>query len=173
MLCSNILGTACIIEGMPAKGAEVHGMAQRGGSVEAHVRIGCIYGPMIPRGSADILIAVEPLEGARFSGYLKKGGIAVVNTEQIPPVGQTYKTGDMTEIIKERAGNIITHDFTEEAIKLGSIQALNVLILGAALRFLPLKKESIAESIGKTVKKEFIELNTAALNLGVSITEGK
>lgn len=170
LLCSNILGTACIIEGMPVKGAEVHGMAQRGGSVEAHVRIGCIYGPMIPRGSADILIAAEPLEGARFSGWLKKEGIAVVNTAQIPPVGQTYKTGDMTEILKKRTGNIITHGFTEEAIKLGSIQALNVLMLGAALKFLPLKKESIAEAIGKTVKKGFIELNTAALNLGMSIT---
>jgi len=171
LLCSNILGTACIIENVPVKGAEVHGMAQRGGSVEAHVRIGCIYGPMIPRGSADILIAAEPLEGARFSYWLKKGGIAVVNTAQIPPVGQTYNTEDMSKIIKERAGNMMAHDFTKEAIKLGSIQTLNVLMLGAALKFMPLKKESVAEAVKDTVKKNFVELNTAALNLGMSITK--
>jgi len=169
ILSSIILGNACILEGLPVKGAEVHGMAQRGGSVEAHIRIGCLYGPMIPVNSADILIAMEPLEGARYSYYLKKGGIAIVNTFQIPVMGETYRTEDMITIIKEKTENIIAKDFTSASIKTGSIKILNVLMLGVAIRYTPLKKEGIEEAIRQSIRKNFLEINLNALNQGYNL----
>lgn len=166
LLSSDVLGAACIAEGIPVKGAEVHGMAQRGGSVEAHIRIGCIYGPKIPENGADILIAMEPLEGARYSPYLKTNGIAIVNTEQIPLLGQNYKTADMLNVIKEKTENLIMHDFTAEALKAGSVKVLNILMLGAVSKYIPLGKDSLIEAIRNTVKEKFWDMNLAAFNAG-------
>ncbi|MCM8761702.1 MAG: indolepyruvate oxidoreductase subunit beta [Candidatus Omnitrophica bacterium] len=170
VLSSMILGTACIIEGLSVKGAEVHGMAQRGGSVEAHIRIGCIYGPMIPSGKADILIAMEPLEGARYSFYLKENKPAIINTFQIPAMGNTYKTEDMLDIIKEKTGNIIAGDFTSESIKIGSIRILNILMLGITARYVPVKKESMIEAIKQNVRKNLVDINLNAFNRGYEIS---
>ena len=74
ILASNILGEACLIEGRPVKGAETHGMAQRGGSVESHIRIDGLFGPLIPPGHADLLISFDLLEALRYSHYVKKRG---------------------------------------------------------------------------------------------------
>src|SRR5512133_2161793 len=85
MLASNILGEACLIEGKPVKGAETHGMAQRGGSVESHIRIGGEHGPLIPPGQADLLISFDLLEALRYSHYLKPGKTMVVNRDMVHP----------------------------------------------------------------------------------------
>ena len=85
ILASNILGEACLIEGRHVKGAETHGMAQRGGSVESHIRIDGIFGPLIPPGRADLLISFDLLEALRYSHYLKKGGKIVVNRHLVLP----------------------------------------------------------------------------------------
>jgi indolepyruvate ferredoxin oxidoreductase, beta subunit len=171
VLCSDILGEACILEDIPVKGSEVHGMAQRGGSVEAHIRIGCIYGPRIPEGSADLLIAMEPLEGARFSHYLKESGTALVNTSKIPLLGQDYEVNDILKIVREKTPKVIAWDFTSEAIKAGSIRTLNVLMLGTALKSLPLKEESLTSAIRQKIKKRYIEMNLGAFNLGISTAD--
>jgi len=169
LLSSDILGRACICENRPVKGAEVHGMAQRGGSVEAHIRIGCLYGPKIPAGKADILIAMEPLEGARFSFYLKENGFAVINTARIPLLGRIYKTEEMLGIIKKKTPNIICGDFTVEAVRAGSAKVLNILMLGAAFKQLPLRKESLAAAIRENVKEAFVEMNLAAFDKGLTM----
>src|SRR5512133_1950800 len=85
MLASNILGEACLIEGKPVRGAETHGMAQRGGSVESHIRVGGLFGPLIAPGKADLLISFDLLEALRYSHYLKTGGRAVVNRRLVVP----------------------------------------------------------------------------------------
>ena len=85
ILASNILGEACLLENRHIKGAETHGMAQRGGSVESHIRIGGEFGPLITPGQADLLISFDLLEALRYSHYLKKGGKMVVNSHLVLP----------------------------------------------------------------------------------------
>ena len=170
LLCSDILGEASIIEGLPVRGAEVHGMSQRGGSVEAHARIGCVYGPRIPAGKADILIAMEPLEGARFSHYLKNDGFAAVNTSPIPLLGKSYDVDRMIEILEKRTANIVPGNFSALAEKTGSIKVLNILMLGIASVHIPLAKESFVSAIKKSVKEKFLGMNLEALNSGIGIS---
>src|SRR5512136_962570 len=85
ILASNILGEACLIENRHILGAETHGMAQRGGSVESHIRIGGKFGPLIVPGQADLLISFDLLEALRYSHYLKRGGKMVVNQHLVLP----------------------------------------------------------------------------------------
>src|SRR5665647_893864 len=85
ILASNILGEACLIEGRHVMGAETHGMAQRGGSVESHIRIDGVLGPLISPGQADLLISFDLLEAVRYSHYLKKEGKMVVNRHLVLP----------------------------------------------------------------------------------------
>src|SRR5512136_1813994 len=85
ILASNILGEACLIEGRTVRGAETHGMAQRGGSVESHIRIDGKYGPLIAPGTADILIGFDMLEGLRYSHFLKEEGRLVLNRRMVIP----------------------------------------------------------------------------------------
>lgn len=115
-----------------------------------------------------MLIALEPLEGARFSYYLKKGGQCVINNHIVPPIGSSYEAEEMIGIIKERTDNIISHDFTSMAVNEGSVRILNVLMLGVARRFIPLKRDHIAQSITETVKKEFYRMNLKAFESGES-----
>ena len=98
ILASNILGEACLLEGRHVKGAETHGMAQRGGSVETHIRIDGLYGPLIVPGTADLLISFDLLEALRYSHYLKNGGKMVVNRQMVLPTSVfTQKTPIPTE----------------------------------------------------------------------------
>jgi len=166
LLCSNIIGNAAVEEEIPVRGVEVHGMAQRGGSVEAHIRLNCNYGPKIPYGKADLLIGFEPLEAARYSVYLKKNGVCIVNSYKIPVSGQDYDEEGVVKIIKKKTERIYIENFTEMAKKIGSVRVVNILMLGYASYFIPLKKNSLIKSIKKLVKKEFLELNLKAFKTG-------
>ena len=128
LLCSNVIGVSAVEEGVSVRGVEVHGMAQRGGSVEAHIRLNCNYGPKIPSGKADLLIGFEPLEAARYSVYLKKNGICIVNSYKIPVLRQDYEEEEMVKIIKKRTKRIYIENFTEMAKKIGSVKIVNILI---------------------------------------------
>jgi indolepyruvate ferredoxin oxidoreductase, beta subunit len=169
LLCSNLIGEACVTEGIPVKGAETHGMSQRGGSVEVHIRVGCIYGPMIPAGKADFLIALEPLEGARYSPYLKRDGLVFVNERSVQ-FGRGYKVNQQIEIIRRRTSRIISGDFTGMVMELGNVKILNVFMLGIASVFIPLKSESFQKSIKKVVRKEFVDINLKAFRQGRHIS---
>ena len=89
ILISDVLGRAAVKTGLPVRGAETHGMAQRGGSVINHTRIGCRFSPMVPSGGADVLLALEPAEALRFGHYISKDGVALINTEPVLPVSVT------------------------------------------------------------------------------------
>ena len=170
ILASNILGEACLLEGRHVKGAETHGMAQRGGSVESHIRIGGEFGPLIVPGQADLLISFDLLEALRYSHYLKKGGKMVVNRRLVLPTSVfTQKiavpTGD--EIIgRLRNYDLCLLDADTIAAGAGSVLAQNVVMLGAASGAMPLKPESLVEAVRKLVPPKTIEVNIKAFEMG-------
>ncbi|HVP94917.1 MAG TPA: indolepyruvate oxidoreductase subunit beta [Methanoregulaceae archaeon] len=170
ILASNILGGACLIEGRHVKGAETHGMAQRGGSVESHIRIDGQYGPLIAPGTAEVIIAFDMLEALRYSYYLEKDGIIVVNRQLVVPTS-VYMQGLPVPVIEEvrqrlAAQRICMIDADRLAVEAGSLLTQNIVMLGAASHFLPLKPESIAGAVSRLVPQKTLEINRKAFELG-------
>jgi indolepyruvate ferredoxin oxidoreductase beta subunit len=171
ILVSDIIGRAAVIEGISVRAAETHGMAQRGGSVVNHVRLGCEYGSLIPCGSAHGMLALEPAETLRYINDIGKDAVIVMNTSPICPV--TVASGlceypDIGSIIAEleKTYRIIAFDGEALALQAGTARALNVVMLGAISRYLPLSKEVVLECIRDMVPKKTIEVNLEAFRLG-------
>lgn len=172
ILASDIIGRAAVQEGLPVRCAETHGMAQRGGAVENHVRIGCKYGSLIPAGGADCLMSMEPLEALRYARFLNPKGIAVINTEKIVPV--TVNLGKVPypeldvilDTMKGLCSEVKAENYTELAKKAGAVQALNVVMIGAVSKYLPIKTETLKEVIAKSVPPKTIAVNLKAFELG-------
>ncbi len=170
ILASNILGEACLIENRHVKGAETHGMAQRGGSVESHIRIGGEHGPLIPPGQADLLISFDLLEALRYSHYLKQGGKMVVNQRMVLPTSVfTQKIAVPSE--EEIVASLKKHplcllDADKMATEAGSPLSQNVVMLGAACSAMPLKPESLLEAVKRLVPKKTVEINVKAFETG-------
>jgi indolepyruvate ferredoxin oxidoreductase beta subunit len=170
ILASNVIGEACIIEGREVKAAETHGMAQRGGSVECHVRVDGHFGPLIPPGQADILMAFELIEALRYRHYLKPGGKLVVNRLiQVPTSVYMQKLEAPTE--EEMLGRLADLSpcilgADKKAVEAGSPLTQNMVMVGAASRFLPLGRESLEEAIRRSVPSKTIEMNLRAFQLG-------
>ena len=170
ILASNILGEACLIENRHIKGAETHGMAQRGGSVESHIRIGGEFGPLIAPGQADLLISFDLLEALRYSHYLKKGGKMVVNSHLVLPTSvytQKLTRPSEAEIIAAlKKHQLCLLDADSLAAEAGSPLSANVVMLGAASSAMPLKPESLLEAVRRLVPKKTIEINVKAFESG-------
>jgi len=170
ILASNILGEACLIESRHVKGAETHGMAQRGGSVESHIRIDGRYGPLIAPGQADLLISSDLLEALRYSHYLKKGGRIVVNRHLVLPTSvYTQKLPALTEdeiITALKKYDLCLLDADRIATEAGSPLSQNVVMLGAASRWMPLKPATLLESVRRLVPKKTVKINTKAFEMG-------
>ncbi len=172
ILLSDIIGSAAVKMGKPVRAAETHGMAQRGGSVEIHMRIDCEYGSLVPHHSARVLLGLEPLEALRYAKYLAEDGIAIVNTARILPLsvilGKAIYPAD-NEIIfalRQFCKAVITLDAVELAKRAGSSIAMNIVMLGALSNFLPIPEELLRESIAAHVPKKMIEVNLKAFELG-------
>ncbi|MCM8769766.1 MAG: indolepyruvate oxidoreductase subunit beta [Candidatus Omnitrophica bacterium] len=169
ILVSDLLGEACVKAGLPVTGSETHGMAQRGGSVEAHIRMGGVFGPKVPLQQADLLLALEPLEAARFSLYLRAEGLAIVNLAPIKPITQktTYpQQSELLALVKKTGANMIADDFTCYARKIGSEKILNVLMVGVASPFLPVGFDCLREALKTVVREKFWKINEQALQWG-------
>jgi indolepyruvate ferredoxin oxidoreductase beta subunit len=170
ILASNILGEACLIEHRHVMGAETHGMAQRGGSVESHIRIGGEFGPLIPPGKADLLISFDLLEALRYSHFLKQGGKMVVNSHLVLPTSvftQKLTAPTATEIIAAlKKHPLCLLDADSLAVEAGSPLSQNVVMLGAASSAMPLKPESLIEAVKCLVPKKTVDINTKAFELG-------
>lgn len=177
ILASNVLCHAAFLEGNDIKKSEVHGMAQRGGSVITHVRIGDkVYSPLIEQGNSDIILAFEKLEAVRYIHFLKKGGTAIINDRKIPPMsvltGAASYPADIKPILN-RHGKTYYIDAEKVALELGNIRTVNIILLGVLSNFLHFTKKSWKKSIVNNVKKKFIDLNIAAFDRGVSLLTGK
>ena len=170
ILASNILGQACLLEGRSVKGAETHGMAQRGGSVESHIRIDGKFGPLIAPGQADLLLSFDLLEALRYSHYLKPGGTMVVNRHLVLPTSvymQKIEAPDEHDIIASLGKfRLCLLDADQIAQEAGSPLSQNVVMLGAASHAMPLKPESLLSAVKSLVPKKTIEINARAFEMG-------
>jgi indolepyruvate ferredoxin oxidoreductase, beta subunit len=171
ILASDVIGKAAVSAGLPIRAAETHGMAQRGGSVVNHIRIGEDYGSMIPKKGADLMLALEPMEAVRYLDFLKDGGVIIVNTRPVPPVTVTSglaKYPDISDILDTLSEKYIVKAFNadELAFEAGSRLAMNVAMVGAVSGYLPIPLETLIESIKALVPQKTIEANIRAFEMG-------
>ena len=176
ILASKLLAAAAMSKGLPVKTAETIGMAQRGGSVFSHVRIGDgAVSPLIGRGRADLIIAFEPAEAVRQLPFLREGGTVVVSTRPIIPVsatigGPAYDLAAVMAYLRERVGEkLVVVDADAAAEALGSAKCLNVVLLGAAVRtgVLALTADDVRSAIAARLPERFHELNFRALDYAI------
>jgi indolepyruvate ferredoxin oxidoreductase beta subunit len=167
LLSSKILSTLALEEGNDVKKSEVHGMAQRGGSVVSHVRFGeKVHSPLIEEGQADYLLAFEKMEALRWLHFLKPDGVAVVNTLQLLPSGaESYPEG-LEDEIRKRAANVVFLEADKLAAEAGSPRAVNIVLLGVLAGRMSYGAEKWREVIKASVKPKTLEINLKAFELG-------
>ncbi|MBI2908730.1 MAG: indolepyruvate oxidoreductase subunit beta [Chloroflexi bacterium] len=173
VLASDALAEVAMLAGWDVKKSDALGMAQRGGSVVSHIRLGDkVYSPMIEKGKADILLAFEKLEGARWIGHLAPGGIAIVNDQAILPLSvssgaEAYPADDeIVGILKSRTERFFVAPGEAIARGLGNIRTLNMIMLGFLSTILPIDLEMWRECIPRYVPSRFLELNLRAFAEG-------
>lgn len=174
VLASKLLASAAMAKGIPVMSAETIGMAQRGGSVFSHLRMGeGLYSPMLAQGSAHLILGFEPAETVRMLSYLKPGGRVVVSARPMMPVTSAlresgYTGAEMLEYLKSQVPELTVVDAEAACRDLGSQKVLNLVLLGAALESgaLDFTTEEIKAAIREKVNPKFHELNFRALEYG-------
>ena len=173
LLTSRILGGITVENGYDVKLSEVHGMAQRGGSVVTYVRYGeKVTEPIVEEGQADVLIAFEKLEALRYAHFLKKDGVIIVNDQKIAPMPVVTGVAKYPEGIIEHLSEkykVISVDAQKEALELGNSRVFNVIILGVAASKMDFEKEQWIEVIKKKVPPKTIDINVKAFERGYEI----
>ena len=170
LLTSRIIGKAALSEGCDVKISEVHGMAQRGGSVVTFVRFGeKVNEPVVEEGQADVIISFERLEAQRYAHFLKKDGVLVVNDCRIDPMtvvigAKTYPENIIEELKKEH--KVYAIDGQKIAIELGNSKVLNSVVLGYAASFIGFDKQTWIDTVASTVPAKTIEINEKAFLAG-------
>lgn len=173
LLTSRILGGLAIDGGYDVKLSEVHGMAQRGGSVVTYVRYGeQVAEPIVEEGQADVLIAFERLEALRYAHYLKADGALIVNDWRINPmpvvIGQAeYPDQILENLAKEH--QVYKVNATEESKKIGNPRVFNLIVLGMAAQHMDFTKEQWYEVIEKTVPPKTVDINKKAFDIGYQL----
>ncbi|MBQ7283942.1 MAG: indolepyruvate oxidoreductase subunit beta [Oscillospiraceae bacterium] len=175
LLTSRILGGLAMDAGYDVKLSEVHGMAQRGGSVVTFVRYGeNVYEPIVEEGGADVIIAFEKLEALRYAHFLKKDGALVVNDWRIDPMPVVIGAAEYPENIIEnlkKEYNVYSVNAMEEAKKLGSPRSFNLVVLGVAAQHMDFTQEQWHKVIEKTVPPKTVDVNKTAFNAGYQCME--
>ncbi len=173
VVLSDIYCEAAMLEGFDVAKAEIHGMAQRGGSIVAYARIGDkVESPLIETGKADAIVGFEVLETARSLPMIKRNGTVIVNTKLIQPscLPSSIKPKSMQELMDLLRTKALVYevDGIEIAEKLGNLLVVNTILLGAlsALPDIPVKVESFQQAIAGKLKERYINLNLKAFKLG-------
>lgn len=171
LLASRILGAALISSGFDVKVSEVHGMSQRGGSVVTYVKYGSkVNSPIVNEGEADLILAFEQLEAARWLQYLKKDGTLIINTQKIDPmsviIGNSIYPDGVLDAINKAGAKTTNLDALSLAVSAGSAKAVNVVLIGVMASHMDLKRDVWINAIKNTVPEKFLEMNLKAFDLG-------
>jgi len=171
LLASNLVSHAARSAGMDIKNNEVHGMAQRGGSVVAQIRFGDeVYSPLIKRGSADYMLALEVVESIRYADFLSPDGLALVSTQRIIPITVSAGPFDYPEdpegMVRDRFRHYILCPCLDIARELGEPRAANVVMVGLLSRFLPFEDHIWSDVMEEQIKPKFLEVNRKAFEAG-------
>ncbi len=171
ILVSKILSIGLLEAGYDVKMSEIHGMAQRGGSVSTQVRYGeKIYSPIIGIGQADILVSFETMETLRWLEYLKPDGVVVLNDYEMPsaPIleGKSDYPKGIIDLISHKTKTKVINA-AEISEKLGNMRTMNVVLFGALVKSMNLTEIDWDEVIKKTVKERFIDVNIKAFHEGM------
>ena len=175
ILTADLLAKTAAIAGYDVKKSEIHGMAQRGGSVTSQVRFGdSVASPIIQEGSADVLVAFDKLEALRNAGILAKGGIAFVNDVYLTPVtvstGQQADVPDLDARLRKAFGRLVLVDAMKVATEqVGNARTMNMVIAGALSAFCPFGEELWHDALGQLLagpKAKLLEINLKAFALG-------
>jgi len=162
LFVTRVLSSAALEEGIPVIGSETHGMAQRGGSVVAHMKLGFGFrSPLIMRGGADALLSLDFTEGLRNLGYLGEGSMALINgTQPLPDA--------VSSLTSELGVKTFVIDATGTAVSLGSYLSLNAVMLGAlaSTGLLPFDASRLRDSVGRIGRKEVRKTNIEAFDAG-------
>ena len=170
------LSTAAMGMGLNVRVGESLGMAQRGGSVRSHVRLGDdVQGALIPEGKADVVISLEPAEALRVVKYLSGDTTVIVNSSPVLPISvllneTSYpEIGDIEELLRKVAGKVYTIGALDLAVKAGTSRSLNVVMLGAymALGESVLSIEAVKEALKETLPPRYLEMNMRAFEMGM------
>lgn len=173
ILASKTLAEGLMKNGYDVKMSEVHGMAQRGGSVTTQVRFGeKVYSPLIEKGTADAIVAFEKSEAARWLPYLKKGGYVVVNDYEIYPVpvliGQEKYPEKVIEKLSDTVENKVIMNASKMAEDLGTIKAQNIILLGALIKVLGLDNLDWEKVLEESLPAKIVDINKKALKVGLA-----
>lgn len=173
VVLSDIYCEAAILDGFDVAKAEIHGMAQRGGSIVAYARIGQkVEAPLIETGRADVLVGFEVLETARALPMLKRGGDVVVNMKYMQPstASSNVKPKTQDELMQILQAKATVHEVDGAGIarKVGNLLVVNTVLLGAlsALPQVPIKAESFKQAIAGKIKEKYVNVNLQAFQLG-------
>ncbi|WMM24609.1 indolepyruvate oxidoreductase subunit beta [Tissierella sp. MB52-C2] len=173
ILVSKILSEGLLEEGYDVKMSEIHGMAQRGGSVTTQIRFGDkVYSPTINKGEADVLVSFEKLEGARYVSQLKKDGTLIVNEEEMWPLpvlaGLEKYPENIMEELKSKIDNVISINARDIAEELGEPRCQNIVMLGLIVKALGLENIDWKQKIKKFLPERVHEVNLKAFERGLN-----
>ncbi|MBN2374644.1 indolepyruvate oxidoreductase subunit beta [bacterium] len=171
LLASSMISNAAMACGMDIKNNEVHGMAQRGGSVAAQIRFGEeVYSPLVKKGKADFLIALEVIEALRYADFLSPQGKALVSTQRIIPTtvsaGPFEYPDDPEELVRRRFSDPVLCPCMDIAAGLGEPRASNIVMTGLLSRYLPFPEQIWIDLLKKQIKPEYLAVNIEAFVAG-------
>lgn len=171
ILASKILTHAALAQGYTVKMSEIHGMAQRGGSVVTQVRLGQeVYSPVIDEGEADIIIAFEQLEAYRWAHFLKEDGVLIVNTQKISPlpvlIGAAKYPANILKDLKEKVTRFVEIDGLKLAAEAGNAKSTNVVLMGVLARFMDFPQDVWQDALKARIPEKLLALNQKAFASG-------
>lgn len=174
LLASKVLGEAALISGVPVRMSEIHGMAQRGGVVESAIVFGEAESSIISDNEADILLGFEPAETLRAINRANKNTIVITNIATLPPFTVSIGKGvyppieTITSLLQEKCKSLVAIDAMKIAREAGTPMSVNIVLLGALVQSgrLGFSKENMIEAIKRRTKKDFLDMNIKAFEMG-------